>query len=325
MRLLEEAGYVNVGKTNLHEFAYGVTSENPHYGAVPNPRAPGRTAGGSSGGSAAALAAGLADAALGSDSAGSIRIPAACSGVVGFKPTYGLVPIDGCFPLAPSFDHAGPMGCDVGGCVRMMEALVPEFEPVEVEVSDLRTGVAWLDEAEPLVRERVEQAAAHFSSPRALLLPVPDREDWGAAFRREALESHAGLFPERAEDYGDDVRSSLEGAVDLTDSEVQAARRFREGVREQLNEVFGELELLVTPTLPVVAPYYGEGTRTVLTRLTALFNLTGWPALSLPCGPAEDGLPASVQLAGRPGRDALVLAAGAALEAALSARPHPNE
>jgi Asp-tRNA(Asn)/Glu-tRNA(Gln) amidotransferase A subunit family amidase len=96
-------------------------------------------------------------------------------------------------------------------------------------------------------------------------------------------------------------------------------------VRGQLNETFGELDLLVTPTLPVVAPPYGAGTRTVLTRLTALFNLTGWPALALPCGPAEDGLPASVQLAGPPGRDAIVLAAGAALEGALSARRHPNE
>jgi aspartyl-tRNA(Asn)/glutamyl-tRNA(Gln) amidotransferase subunit A len=325
VRLLEDAGFANVGKANLHEFAYGVTSENPHYGAVPNPRAPGRTAGGSSGGSAAALAAGLADAALGSDSAGSIRIPAACCGVVGFKPTYGLVPIDGCFPLAPSFDHAGPMACDVRGCVGMMEALVPGFETVEVALADLRIGVAWLDEADPLVRARVDETAARFSSPRALPLPVPDREDWGAAFRREALESHAGLFPERAEDYGDDVRSSLEGAAELTDSEVDAARRFREGVREQLNESFGEFDLLVTPTLPVVAPPYGEGTRTVLTRLTALFNLTGWPALALPCGPAEGGLPASVQLAAPSGRDALVLAAGAALEDALSGQPHPNE
>ena len=102
VRLLEEAGYGNVGKTNLHEFAYGITSENPHFGTVPNPLAPGRSAGGSSGGSAAALAADLADAALGSDSGGSIRIPAAWCGVVGFKPTFGIVPLEGCFPLAPS-------------------------------------------------------------------------------------------------------------------------------------------------------------------------------------------------------------------------------
>src|SRR5215212_3151292 len=134
VRLLEDAGYTNVGKTNLHEFAYGVTSENPHFGTVPNPVAPGRVAGGSSGGSGAALAAGLADAALGSDSGGSIRIPAAWCGVVGFKPTFDLVPIEGCFPLAPSFDHAGPMARSVADCVAMVEALVPAFR-VERAVS----------------------------------------------------------------------------------------------------------------------------------------------------------------------------------------------
>ena len=126
---LEAAGYESVGKANLHEFAWGITSENPHYGGVPNPIAPGRIAGGSSGGNAAALAAGLADAALGTDSGGSVRIPAACCGNVGFKPTYGLVPLEGCFPLAPSFDHAGPMARDVDGCVRMMARAAPGFEP----------------------------------------------------------------------------------------------------------------------------------------------------------------------------------------------------
>jgi len=319
VRLLEAAGYVNVGKANLHEFAYGVTSENPHYGAVPNPRAPGRTAGGSSGGSAAALAAGLADAALGSDSAGSIRIPAACCGVVGFKPSFGLVPIDGCFPLAPSFDHAGPMARDVAECVRTMEALVPGFEPAEVALSDLRVAVAWLDEADPLVRARVEGAASKFADLQELTLSVPDRERWGAAFRREAVESHAGLYPERAEDYGDDVRRSLEEAFELTDSEVEAAWRLREDLRDEVSEALDGFDLLLTPTLPCVAPPYGQGSRTVLTKLTALFNLAGWPALALPCGSAEDGLPASVQLAAPPGHDALVLAAAAALERALQA------
>lgn len=316
--LLEAAGYANVGKANLHEFAYGVTSENPHYGSVPNPLAEGRSAGGSSGGSAAALAAGLADAALGSDSAGSIRIPAACCGVVGFKPSFGLVPIDGCFPLAPSFDHVGPMARDVAECARMMEALVPGFEPVNVDLDDLLVGVAWLDEADPLVRARVQEAAAKFPNRRELALGVPDREQWGAAFRREALESHAGLFPERAEDYGDDVRNSLEGAMELTEGEVEAARRLRERLRDEVPEALAGVDLLLTPTLPCVAPKYGEGNRMVLTRLTALLNLIGWPALALPCGPAEDGLPASVQLAAPPDEDALVLAAGSALERALT-------
>ena len=318
VRRLEDAGYATVGKANLHEFAYGVNSENPHFGTVPNPLAEGRIAGGSSGGSAAALATGLADAALGSDSAGSIRIPAACCGVVGFKPSFGLVPIDGCFPLAPSFDHAGPMARDVAECRRMMEALVPGFEQQDVELRDLRVGLAWLDGGQPLVRERVAEAAAHFPGVTEIDVDLPDREHWGALFRREALDSHAGLFPERAEDYGEDVRESLEGAMGLTPGDVEAATRVRERHREQLSEAMEVLDLLVTPTLPVVAPPLGQGTRALMTMFTSLFNLVGWPALALPCGSAEDGLPASIQMAARTGEDALVLAAGAAVERALA-------
>jgi aspartyl-tRNA(Asn)/glutamyl-tRNA(Gln) amidotransferase subunit A len=314
---LEAAGYATVGKANLHEFAYGVTSENPHYGSVPNPLAAGRVAGGSSGGSAAALAAGLADGALGSDSAGSIRIPSACCGTAGFKPTFGLVPIDGCFPLAPSFDHVGPMARDVAGCVRMMEALAPGFEPMQVDLGDLRVGVAWLEHAAPLVRERVAAAAARFPGAREVDLRLPDRREWGPLFRREALEAHRGLFPEQAEDYGDDVRISLEHAVDLTDEEVDAAVRVREAHRADAARAIEGLDLLLTPTLPVVAPRYGDGDRTTLTKFTSVFNLVGWPAVALPCGPAEEGLPASVQLAAPSGEDALVLAAGAALESRL--------
>src|SRR5439155_14020610 len=160
VRLLEAAGYASVGKTNLHEFAYGITSQNQHYGTVPNPAAPGRIAGGSSGGSAAALAAGLADAALGTDTGGSIRIPAACCGIAGFKPSFGLVPLDGVFPLAPSYDHVGPMARDVKTCVELMQVLAPGFEPVEVELGQMSLGIAWCDRAEPLVRARVEAAGA---------------------------------------------------------------------------------------------------------------------------------------------------------------------
>ena len=159
VRRAEAAGYVDVGKTNLHEFAYGTTSENPHFGTVPNPLASGRLAGGSSGGSAAAIAAGLADVALGTDSGGSIRIPAACCGITGFKPSFGLVPLDGCFPLAPTYDHAGPMAADVAGCTQLLEALAPGFEPTELSLADVEAGVTWLEHADPLVRARVEAAA----------------------------------------------------------------------------------------------------------------------------------------------------------------------
>ncbi len=160
---LEAAGYGVAGKTNLHEFAYGISSQNPHFGTVPNPRYPGRLAGGSSGGSAAAIASGDVDLALGTDSGGSIRIPAAWCGIVGFKPTYDLVPPGGCFPLAPSYDHVGPMAATVGGCTELMCALVPGFTAATVEsLEELEVGVTWLDEADPLVRQRVEEAAAYF-------------------------------------------------------------------------------------------------------------------------------------------------------------------
>src|SRR5215210_5454180 len=160
---LEAAGYANVGKTNLHEFAYGITSANPHFGTVPNPTFPGRMAGGSSGGSAAALAAGLADAALGTDSGGSIRIPAACCVIVGFKPSFGLVSLEGVFPLAPSFDHVGPMARTVDGCTELLQVLADGFEPTSVEsLEEVEVGVAWLELADPLVRARVQAAAELF-------------------------------------------------------------------------------------------------------------------------------------------------------------------
>ena len=317
---LEAAGYANVGKANLHEFAYGISSHNPHYGDIPNPAAPGRTAGGSSGGSAAAVAAGLADAALGSDSGGSIRIPAACCGVVGFKPSHGLVSLDGCFPLAPSFDHAGPIGRDVGSCARMLEALVPGFEGARLDsLGDLRVGVAWLEHADPLVRARVEVAAGRFPGARALDFPLVD----GVApvFMREVAESHRGLFPERAADYGDNVRGKLERCAAVGDSEYDAALRLRERYRERAAESLAGLDLLVTPTLALVAPpAYDDDVpyRERMLRLTYPFNALGWPAFAMPCGPAEDGLPASIQLVAPAGADALVLAAGMLLERALA-------
>jgi len=317
---LERTGYATVGKTNLHEFAYGITSDNPHFGRVPNPIAPDRTAGGSSGGSAAALAAGLAEAALGSDSGGSIRIPAACCGIVGFKPSHGLVPLDGCFPLAPSFDHAGPMGRDVETCARMLGALAPKFARRDLDsLEALAVGVAWCKLADPLVRERVEAAAARFPRRRAVAFPLP--EQTGAVFMREAAESHSGLFPDRADAYGDNVRTKLERCLRVTDSEFEAALRGREEYRERATEALDGLDLLITPTLAFVAPAADSDElviRDAVIRLTYPFNVLGWPALALPCGPAERGLPASVQLVGRAGEDAAVLAAGSLLETTLA-------
>ena len=320
VRRLEAAGYVNVGKTNLHEFAFGVTSMNPHFGWVPNPLAPGRIAGGSSGGSAAALVAGLADAALGSDSGGSIRIPAAFCGIVGFKPTFGLVSLDGCWPLSPTYDHAGPMARDVATCAAMMQILADGFAPTTVALGDLRVGLAWTGEAQPGVRARVEAAAGLF--PHCEPLDFPHGQGHIRVFMHEVGEVHGSLFAEHTDDYGEDVAWKLrELCFPVTDSELAEAKRAREALRDEAEQLLEGFDLLLTPTQALVAPTYeaagNDGLRPNITRFTNPFNALGWPALALPCGAAEEGLPASVQIVGRPGADALVLAAGLALEKSL--------
>src|SRR5207302_1304744 len=177
VELLRKAGAVIIGKTNTHEFAYGTYTPPTR-----NPWDLSRIPGGSSGGSAAALAAGMCLGAIGSDTGGSIRIPAACCGVTGLKPTYGLVPIDGVFPLAPSFDHAGPMARDVAGCSELMRALVPGFTVDEVSLDDLSLAVAWGEV--PVRGTPVE---------------FPTAEAVGPAFMREVGDVHRGLYPEHAE------------------------------------------------------------------------------------------------------------------------------
>lgn len=326
VRLVEAAGYSVAGKTNLHEFAYGISSQNPHYGTVPNPAAPGRLAGGSSGGSAAAIAAGDVELALGSDSAGSIRIPAAWCGCCGFKPTYELVSAEGCFPLAPSYDVVGPLASSVEGCERLMRALAPGFEPAELEsLEELEVGVAWFDEAEPLVRERVAEAADLFPRRREIELPLApsNRSD----FMREVADVHRPLFPGNEELYGENVRGKIERALAVGDADAAAAERERAEYRELFADAFDGLDLLVTPAVAFVPPpadideleMRGRGT-----LLTYPFSSLGWPALALPCGPAEDGLSASIQLAAPGGADARVLAAGRLLAAALGTADQPE-
>jgi Asp-tRNA(Asn)/Glu-tRNA(Gln) amidotransferase A subunit family amidase len=314
VRLAEAGRYTNVGKTNLHEFAYGTTSENQHFGTVPNPLAPGRIAGGSSGGSAAALAASLSDAALGTDSGGSIRIPAACCGVVGFKPTYELVSTAGCFPLAPSFDHVGPMARTVEECVALLETIAPDFSPAELgSLEEIAVATAWAGEADPLVEQRVREAAGRFPRNRSLEWPRPAI---GALFMREVADVHRELYAENGELYGEEIAVKIERCLAVSDAEANRAEQMRVEYQERCLELLDDFDLLLTPTLQCVAPHTGIGDLALRERLianTLPFNTLGWPALALPCGPAEDRLPASVQLVGRPGADALVLAAGSRL------------
>jgi aspartyl-tRNA(Asn)/glutamyl-tRNA(Gln) amidotransferase subunit A len=315
--VLEAAGWASAGKANLHEFAYGVTSQNLHYGVVPNPSFPGRTAGGSSGGSAAALALGLVEGALGTDSGGSIRIPAACCGVVGFKPSFGLVSLDGVFPLAPSFDHAGPMARDVGGCVDLMRALAPALLLPDLRV--VRVGVAWADRCEPLVRARVLEAAAVFGD--AGVVDFPTAEAVSPAFMGEVGDVHRELYAENGDLYGENIRGKVESCLALDDATVAAGVAERAELVRGADEALDGFDLLLAPTLASVAPpahVVETEVRGELTRFTFPFNALGWPVLALPAGAAEEGLPASVQVIGRPGADGLVLAAGLALESALA-------
>ena len=319
VRLLEAAGYANVGKANLHEFAYGTTSENPHYGDVPNPRFPGRVAGGSSGGSAAAVAAGLADAALGTDSAGSIRIPAACCGVVGQKPTYGLVPLEGCWPLAASFDTAGPLAGDVEGCERMLGGLVPGFgRPSSSRSRSSRS-------ASPGPGSRIHSSRARRGGGRALParraveLPLVLNETY-AVFMREVADVHRELFAEKATSTAR-TSGSRSSAVSPCATPRSSARSGCEPSTGNRWSRTGRSRPRADPDAAdrrAAAEPGGTGdldVREQLIRFTYPFSALGWPALALPCGPAEEGLPASLQIAGRAGADALVLAAGVLVEA----------
>jgi Asp-tRNA(Asn)/Glu-tRNA(Gln) amidotransferase A subunit family amidase len=317
---LEAAGYGVVGKANLHELAFGMTSENTHFGTVPNPLREGRIAGGSSGGSAAALAADLADVALGSDTAGSIRCPAAFCGVVGLRPTLGLVPVEGCLPLAPSFDTVGPMARTVGECTRAMAALAPDLDPPPtLAPGDVEVGVVWTAEADPLVRARVEEAAAVFPNRRDLALP--EMPPGILAVRmRETGEVHARTLADHRDLLSPGVASKLDACMRVTDTEYNAGLETRERFRDRLAQIMRGVDLVLTPTEPIVAPPVGVGDlalRDQLMRFLYPFSAIGAPALAVPCGPAEEGLPASVQIVGRPGMDALVLGAGALLEREL--------
>ena len=316
VRRAEAAGWAVNGKTNLHEFAYGISSQNPHFGTVPNPVAPGRLAGGSSGGSGAAVAAGLCDAALGTDSGGSIRIPSAWCGIVGFKPTYDLVPIDGTFPLAPSYDHVGPMAPTVETCVELMQALAPGFVPATLaSLEDVSVGIAWLETCDPLVRARVEAAAALFPQARPVDFPLAARAD-SFVFMREVADVHRTLFADNEDAYGANVRTKIRRCLDVPDADAEAGAEARRAYRDDAARALEGLDLLVTPTIGFVAPPDDVDELDIRERgirFTYPFDSLGWPALALPCGPAEDGLPASVQIAGRAGDDELVLAAGALL------------
>jgi len=332
---LFQAGAVLLGKTNLHEFAYGVTSINPHFGAVRNPWDLERIAGGSSGGSAAAVSAGLCLASLGTDTGGSIRIPSAACGIVGLKPTRGLVPMDGVIPLAFSLDHAGPMCRSVRDAGLMLNALINATPGIAIVnyLRDLRDGVRGLQIGLPknyffegLQREiragvldacRVlERLGARIREVR--LKGIEETARLVAEITvAEALAFHWNCLRRRPQDYGPDLRERMEKSVNQPTVVYLQAQEKRREITRTFAEVFEKVDALVAPTLPVVAPPLSEKeiriarkkepVRGILLRFTRPGNLTGLPAITLPCGFSPEKMPIGMQLLGRSHDEAKLL------------------
>ena len=306
---LVAAGAVLVGKANLHEFAWGVTSQNPWYGTVQNPFRPGRTTGGSSGGNAAALAAGLCELGLGTDTGGSIRLPASCCGVVGLKPSWGRIPTEGVFPLCPSFDTAGPLARTVADVALMWSVLTGEPVP-EPRLAGLAVGLLTrppsvggpalpANAAAEQYAGRLEQLGARVV---AAEIPEPPADTWPLFFH-EAAASHRETFPSRAAEYGDNVRRKLEQAQTIDPAEVERARESTRRWREHRPDV----DLYVAPVLGQEPPPVDCDELELRLGLTAFlrpFNVLGWAGLAI----------GDLQLVAP--RDEVVLAAGLAWEQA---------
>jgi aspartyl-tRNA(Asn)/glutamyl-tRNA(Gln) amidotransferase subunit A len=331
---LEAAGAVLVGKTNLHEFAYGATGENAWSGTVPHPHDPTRLAGGSSSGSAAAVAVGAVYAALGTDTGGSVRVPAALCGLVGYKPSFGAISLEGTIPFCWSLDHGGILTRTVEDLVPFATCLagLPAAAPDHDRPRALRIGVVdgWVEDAEPDAAHAFEQALAAFRALGASLIRIalPDRGEARTVSLvlqlSEALAFHGPHLARAGHLYGADVRSGLVLAQYLPAAAYVQCKRFVTDYRRVLASRFESVDLILTPTCPIVAPLIG--TREVriggasvplgnaLTLFTSLFNLTGSPALSLPAARNRDGLALGVQLIGPAKGDAKLIDAALALE-----------
>ena len=342
---LKDAGAIFVGKTNTHEIALGVTGNNPHYGPARNPWNPERIPGGSSSGSAVAVATGMALGALGTDTGGSIRIPASLCGVVGLKPTFGRISLRGVFPLSWNLDHVGPLTRSVKDAALLLQ-VIAVYDPADPASIKMLTGdylnhlqddvkgrkIAlgtgeYIETSDPEILRAVREAAEVFSErlgcrveeedvswlrEAALANKLMTQSD-GAAVHRDRLREHPELF-------GEDVRRRLEDGTNTSSTDYILARRTQAEFKKRLELFFESYDFLITPTTPIAAPTI-EGHDAVeqaarLTRFTAPFNLAGLPALSLPCGFTEKGLPIGLQIISRAWGEFKVLNLGHAFEQA---------
>lgn len=309
---VREHGCVVVGKANLHEWAYGVTSRNPHYGPVRNPADPERIAGGSSGGSAAAVAAGMCNWSIGTDTGGSIRIPAALCGVVGLKPTLGAIDSTGVFPLSRTLDTVGPIAPDVATTQRAWEMLAGEPSADGTREPRLAVPAGWvhdLDRPTQAAWERVSAGLPEIAFPDpAQLARVGD-----LILAVEAATLHARWVQEHPDAYGDDVLTRLRAGMQVPAVEYLHGLEERRAMSEAVEAALDGVDAVLTPATPCVAPRLEEPvTPGLLTRFTRPFNTTGHPVVCLPA-PSES-LPVGIQVVGRKGREAALLRIAAELE-----------
>ncbi|HEY7336410.1 MAG TPA: amidase [Bryobacteraceae bacterium] len=336
---LRAAGTVMVGKANLHELCHGITSDNPHYGSVRNPWDIERIPGGSSGGSSALLAADLVPLATGTDTGGSIRIPAAYCGVVGLKPTYDRWSRRGVVPLAFSLDHVGPMTQTVRDAALAFGATAPE----NPEIKGLRIGVPenfFFDRLDPEVAAGVRRSVQVVAGLGAVAseVRVPDPDALNTVGRLIQLAEASTIwrrYRDRRADFGADVYALLQQGLLLPATDYIDAQRVRKMLAGDFARIWTSLDCLIAPVTAIPAPRIGEMTvqvngstedvRLASTRLTRPFNVLGWPALALPCGLSKAGLPIGLQLVAPPNREDTLIRVGAALEDALAVQRHPRD
>ena len=336
---LRRAGAVIVGKTNLHEFAMGTTNEDSAFGPVRHPVDSTRSPGGSSGGSAVSVASGMALATLGTDTGGSVRIPAAVCGLVGLKPGYDELPSSGVVPLSRTLDHVGPLTTTVADAWQMFQALLggaPAHSFTPAPISRLKLGVPhpyFFDVLDAEVRTAVQRAMDAVVRAGATLVEVdiPHAPLIATAYTHivfgDAAAYHATSLATMPEKYTRNVRLRLETARYVLAEDYVRALDARRLLRNEVDEALAGLDALVLPTVPIVAPPLGAATvtitgreepvRTVMLRLTQLFNLTGHPAVTLPCGTSTAGLPCGLQLAGALGHTDRLLRVAGGVELAL--------
>jgi aspartyl-tRNA(Asn)/glutamyl-tRNA(Gln) amidotransferase subunit A len=337
VRRLRRAGAIIIGKTNLHEVALGVTSANEHFGPVRNPHDPERVAGGSSGGSAVAVATGLGPLSIGTDTRGSIRIPAACCGVAGLKPSRGLVPVDGVLPLSPSLDHVGPMARTAAECALMLEVMAGTryagrfTKEARRPAKGMKVGISefHLRDLDSSVQKPIDATLRRLGKlgckVHDVRMPALDESHHASIVisASEAVSYHDQFLKTKPDAYGPLVRQRLQDAYKWTAVDLVRAQAAMADLTTAFVRVFETLDCVVGAVLPCSPPRIGDTTVSItgrettvvdaFTRFNAPQNMAGIPALSVPCGTAN-GMPVGFQVFGANGDDGVVLRLGTALE-----------